>query len=277
MVAARNTHAFRRNAKAAPDVGDELALAQELRPFVGAYPGGDDRAGLRPQERRAFGRGFGFVEAQGLVQPGVQQRPEVEEPADRGDAFEATALGRRQRPRDAGHPRDEMAAGRMSAEHDRAADTGPGEGDGARDLRRDVGDADRRRKGIARHGDAPAPAQCADAEVGPEGLVEAHPVAAMDEDGEALGLALREKEIEPLPLAVAIGEVELGPAAGPPVGGEFRRARRPERRENVGLGDMRRVRIGVVPVDDQLASRAADRALFGEASVSVFRAQREPV
>ena len=241
MVAARNTDVFRRNAEAAPDIGDELALAQELGPLVGADPGGDDQAGLRPHERRALGNGFRFIEPQGLVQPGLEQRPEIEEPADRGDALEAPALGRRKRPRDAGHPRDEMAAGRMSAEHDRAGDAGPDEGDGARDLRRNVGDTDRRRERVARNGDAPATTQGAGAEVGPEGLVEVHPVAAVDEHGEALRLALGEKEIEPLPLAAAVGEVKLGAPAGPPVGGEFRRARRPQRRKDVGLGDMRRV------------------------------------
>jgi hypothetical protein len=79
------------------------------------------------------------------------------------------------------------------------------------DLARDGRDArlGRQRVGGQRHG--PAGGERAGREVGPHGLVEGHPVAAMDEDGEALRRLLGQEEVEPVARCGAVGEVETRP------------------------------------------------------------------
>ncbi len=88
VVASRRAHAFGRGAEAGPDIGDELALAHELRPFVGADPGSQRYSRPGAREGGAFGRGFRLVEAERLVEAGPHERAKIEQPADRDDALD---------------------------------------------------------------------------------------------------------------------------------------------------------------------------------------------
>ncbi len=92
------------------------------------------RSGSGTRQGGTFGDGFGLVEPERPVHPRPHQRTQVEEAADRRDASKARPLGLGKRPVETGHPRDEMAAGRMAGQGDRSVDASRREGDRRRDL-----------------------------------------------------------------------------------------------------------------------------------------------
>ena len=223
------------------------------------------KSGQRTRQRRAFGDRLGLVKPERPVHPRPHERAQVEEAADRRDANEARPLGRRQRPIEAGHARDEMAAGRVARERDRPGSAGRRGGDRPRDRLCDVADANSGRERIARHSDRPAAADWTFGEVRPEGFVEAHPEAAVDEDNETLRRTVRKEQGKPLAGTLAIGAIEFGAPGREPLAFEGRGAGGPQFRIDLGVADMAGVVVGVVPVGDH------GLFLFGRHSAGVCR------
>ena len=82
-------------------------------------------------------------------------------------------------------------------------------------LRDDLGEADIGAEVVARDRHRDAVPDEAARDMAEQAAVEGAPVAAVEEERQrrAARIALRQEEIEPRPLGVAIGEAELGPGA----------------------------------------------------------------
>src|SRR5215510_7054099 len=82
----------------------------------------------------------------------------------------------------------------------------------------------------------------------PEALVERLPEAAMDEDDQALWSAFRPEDIEAVPRALAIADVERRTAAALKRVAIGLRGLHPRCRPAVATRNVRRIRIGVGPI-----------------------------
>ena len=112
----------------------------------------------------------------------------------------------------ADHAADEMAAGGMAGQRHRTRNLVHGPRDRLRHIGRDVGEADLGAEPVGRHRHSKAVRVAAARQMGPEALVEPHPIAAMHEDDEPFRRSRRQEEVETLAVMRAIGNVELRPA-----------------------------------------------------------------
>jgi hypothetical protein len=165
--------------------------------------------------------------------------------ADRERAGNAAVDGGLQPAVIAQHARDEMAAGRVAGEVDRTCDKRGRFRDRGGDFGGDVGDARSRRQRVARQRHGPAMVPRAFGKIGPGRLVEAHPVAAMDEDDEPLAVAVGQDQVEALAFTGAIGDVGAKILQSGAVGC---RPLRPLRRQLVRARDMGRIGVSVIPI-----------------------------
>src|SRR3954462_15160728 len=196
-------------------------------------------------QRRAFQRRLLHRNAQAVVHPGLEQRTQIMQAADGQRPGDAVEDGGLQPAVVAQHARNEMPACGMAGEPDRSRDERGRLGDRYGDFRRNVGDARGRRQRVAWQCHRPAVMPRAFGEISPRRFVEAHPIAAVDEDDEALAVAVGQDQVEALALAGAIGDVG---AKFLQSGAISRRALRPQRRYLVRARDMGRIGVSVIPI-----------------------------
>jgi hypothetical protein len=164
-----------------------------------------------------------------------------------------------------GAPLQAMRATRCPPAECPARRTGPAispaaAADGRGDCRDDRLDTDLGCLRVARHRDGPAPRPRALSEMGEIAPVHPLPVAAMDENDEALRRALGVKQVEARPRDVAIGNAGLGP--GPEKVAPFRGPRRPEIVQRIAPRHVGGVVEGVRPVDGVGSAGHAARAFM---------------
>jgi molybdopterin synthase catalytic subunit len=135
VVAVRVVVGARGDAGQRPGAGERSVWRRNSGRSAAPDPGGE--RGCREGDRGggAFGAGLGRVDAERVVHLRRPQRAEVVDAADRQDMGEARAEGGVERGALAGHAGDEVAAGGVAGEADRAGDERGGMGDGRRDLR----------------------------------------------------------------------------------------------------------------------------------------------
>ncbi|MFK4558918.1 hypothetical protein ABIF95_001448 [Bradyrhizobium ottawaense] len=213
--------------------------------LAAADPGGDGRMPARQMQRRAFERRLLHGHAERLVHLRLEQRTQIMQAADRKRAGDTVVDGGLQPAVIAQHAGDEMAASGVAGEPDRPGDERSRLGDRRGDLGGDVGDACGRRQRVARQRHRPAMLARAFGQISPGRFVEAHPVAAVDEDDEALAVAVGQDQVEALTLAGAIGDVgakilQPGAVGGRPLG--------PLSRHLVRAGDVGRVGVSIIPI-----------------------------
>jgi predicted secreted protein len=237
------------NVQPGPHVAHQPGLADELGPLAAADPAGEGRRPCRLRQNRAFRAGLRKVQVERLVHVRVEQGAQVMKTADRQRMRDAFEHGGGQRAVGAQHARCQMPARRMSGEADRTVHQQGGGGNGAADLGGDLVDPRFRRQRVARQADGPALRPRALGEIRPVILVEPHPKAAMDKDGEALRRAVRPDEVEFFPRMAAIGDIGVEPApARPKLVPVGRGPRGPEAGQLLGPFDVFHVGEGIVPV-----------------------------
>ena len=180
------------------------------------------------------------------------------QPADRQNADDTRRHCGGQRGVFAGHAADQMTAGGMPRQMDRAFDPLCSGGDRGADHLCDLRDARLGRQHITGQRDGPARRPRALGQMRPGRFVEFQPVAAMDKHREALWRRIRPEQVEFLPGMIAIGDIDLGPCDRCPVG---RRRLVPFRRVVRRAGDVGAIGVCVVPVPD----------LFGHLAPSLRR------
>src|SRR5260221_4624341 len=204
----------------APFSGEFRLVALELRGLPAADR--EDQRMVRRRHRhqqldRAVAPSGGGVQAEHSVEIAEADRLEIEDAADRAGAADWIAVEAEARPVGQHRHRREMTAGGVTGEKKAAAAdaealaVGGEKGDRASDLRDDVVHAGRRGEVVIDDGDGHpdgAKGRRDEAEIA---LVHRLPVAAMEEHQDRRPPTPRPKEIEGLPLAAAIGNIE--PAA----------------------------------------------------------------
>ena len=252
MMPVRLFDAIGGGAETLPDIGEQRVLAQEFRALRRPDPAGEANVFRRLQKRRALADGFFGVEADGAVQIGLQQRTQIVQAREREHMGDAAGDRWRKRRRLRHHAGDEMPAGRVADQADRAFDDLGRRLDRRGDLPGDGADTCLGAERIGRHRDRVAMADRPGGQMRPEGFVEADPEAAMHVDDEAFRRFVGQEEVEPVARALPVADVERRPAGDNAALAEARRGFDPKRRPALAAWNVRAVRIGVGPVLDAM-------------------------
>src|SRR5262245_19053113 len=112
----------RRYVEPGPDIGHQLGLADEFGALVTSGPGGERRTAAWQMQGCALERRLLHRHTECHVHLGLQQRPQIMQPADRQRRDDPVEDGRFQPAILAEHAGDEMATGGMAGKPDRASD-----------------------------------------------------------------------------------------------------------------------------------------------------------
>jgi len=231
-----------------PDIGEQGVLAQEFRALVAAGPAGDAGTLHGAQQRRAFRKRLRFVDGELPVHRGRQERAQVVQARNGDDVADAPPDLGHERRRRRDHPADQVPAGRMPRQHQRAVDDFRRLADRRRDFPDDLADARVRAERVGRHGDGVAMGERARGQMRPIALVELQPVAAVHEDDETSCRAFRQEEVRAVSRPRAVGKVQPCPSRRRKRASEGFGRSGPRRRPSLAARDVRAVGIGLVPV-----------------------------
>ena len=233
-----------------PDRGQIAGLLQEGGAFLRADPDHHGNIAAHTAQKRAFGRGLGPVKAQIGVHRGAQKRAQIAKRGNRDDAGQSRLDARRQGHVTAQHPRHQMSAGRMAAQHHRPGHLRPDRPQRGGDFAGDLTDPGCGRQRVSGHRHRPAARLRPGRQMRPGFVVERPPIATVHEHHHPLRAAGGQEQIEPLAHARPVRLVEAGAPQGLFDLAPMQRRRLPAGRIGLGPFDMGAVCIGVVVIHD---------------------------